>query len=604
MKTKKLSPFLLLAAIAVLIIIFVASSCKDEPDVVPPTKPSGLSYTATTTTINLSWQASTDNVKVAGYKIYRNGAVVGNSLSTSFLDKNLLPNTDYLYAVSAYDKAGNESPKSLELKARSGDDCPACSKWLSEVSFLAPPETGEIFLGEEKVAGSLVLKNIKGSVESANITLAFPIQVAKAIESFSYTVDGKQNTISLNTEKVFLNDISVAGNSSTKIDLSFKVKDFLPGGVANNSQISLAVIATSTSEAGVNSPGDKVFAGVNLGVLKAYTAKINPAKSYEASSQAEEIELYGNSMAKAFVLEVEEAGLVRIEFVGKKQNGSSPVKYFWVNSKDSEDFNQAVSALSPIIPKTSFGNNRYLEIELKAGTNLIAFKAEGYKGQIANGEEIGLRVRGQNFDYQNSYKANSSANVAEKVRVINRVIIGRYIPKKSELNNASWAHWWIIPEKEDGSYDKSSFPQIRGAGINLEYWAENYPKLYFEKAEGITPEGFDKDFKLLGGGFGEMPDPNNNHWTIISSESLPNNTVKFENNIVVFSANKYYQTYNADKEAVLTMSFNVYNDDGENDFFEPGYTFLDPAPIGWKFLGNPELELWTEDYGKESKRVL
>lgn len=602
METRKLI-YLLLLAIAILAITLNCSCDREEPDVVPPSAPSGLSYTATTTSINLSWQASTDNVKVAGYKIYRNGAVVGNSLSTSFLDKDLLPNTDYLYAVSAYDKAGNESPKSLELKAVSGDDCPACSKWLSEVSFLAPSETGEIFLGEEKSAGSLVLKNIKGSVESANITLAFPIQVAKAIESFSYTVDGKQNTISLNAEKVFLNNISVAGNSSTKIDLSFKVKDFLPSGVVNNSQISLAVIATSTSEAGVNSPGDKVFAGVNLGVLKAYTAKINPSKSYEASSQAEEIELYGNSLAKAFVLEVEEAGLVRIEFVGKKQNGSSPVKYFWVNSKDSEDFNQAVSTLSPIIPKTSFGNNKYLEIELKAGTNLIAFKADGYKGQIANGEEIGLRVIGQNFDYQNSYKANSSANVAEKVRVINRIIVGVWIPKNRPVYGDRWASWWIIPEKEDGSYDESSFPQIAGAGISLEYWVENYPKLYFEKAEGITPEGFDKDFKLLGAEFGEGDYPQSGPWGVLFAENFPNSTVKFENNIVIFSGDPV-QSVVMDKEAVLTMSFNVYNNDDENDFFEPGYTFLDPAPVGWKFLGNPELELWTESQIKEGKRVL
>ena len=52
------------------------------------------------------------------------------------------------------------------------------------------------------------------------------------------------------------------------------------------------------------------------------------------------------------------------------------------------------------------------------------------------------------------------------------------------------------------------------------------------------------------------------------------------------------------------MSFNVYNDDDKTFRPESNYTFLDPAPIGWKFLGNPELELWTESQVKEGKRIL
>lgn len=139
-------------------------------------------------------------------------------------------------------------------------------------------------------------------------------------------------------------------------------------------------MATSTEESGVVSPGNRVFPSQTLGVLKNYTAKINPERSYEASIRAEEIELYGNSLAKAFLLEVEEASLARIEVIGNKVGGLSPVKYFWINAGDSEDFNEAVSTLSLITPKTSFGNKEYFEIELKKGANLIAFKAECYSG--------------------------------------------------------------------------------------------------------------------------------------------------------------------------------------------------------------------------------
>lgn len=60
----------------------------------------------------LRWKAATDNVGIAGYKIYRNNvakAVVG--VTTSWTDSSV-PRGTYQYAVSAIDKAGRESPKS------------------------------------------------------------------------------------------------------------------------------------------------------------------------------------------------------------------------------------------------------------------------------------------------------------------------------------------------------------------------------------------------------------------------------------------------------------------------------------------------------------
>jgi chitinase len=162
MKTKKPSPFLLLTAIVVLVIVFAASSCKDEPDVVPPSAPSELSYTATTSSISLSWLPSQDNVGIAGYKIFRDGVVAGNTKSTSFTDASLIPNATYTYEVLAYDEADNESAKSKSLKATTLDSCPTCSKWLSSITFLPPPNGGkeEVFSGEEKLAGSLFLENV------------------------------------------------------------------------------------------------------------------------------------------------------------------------------------------------------------------------------------------------------------------------------------------------------------------------------------------------------------------------------------------------------------------------------------------------------------
>lgn len=44
------------------------------PDTTPPSVPSGLtSSSVTNTSVNLTWNASTDNVGVTGYEVYRNG---------------------------------------------------------------------------------------------------------------------------------------------------------------------------------------------------------------------------------------------------------------------------------------------------------------------------------------------------------------------------------------------------------------------------------------------------------------------------------------------------------------------------------------------------
>lgn len=57
----------------------------------------------------LSFDASTDDVAVVGYKIYRNGFQVATTTGSPYLDLNLSSNTIYTYTVTAYDADGHES---------------------------------------------------------------------------------------------------------------------------------------------------------------------------------------------------------------------------------------------------------------------------------------------------------------------------------------------------------------------------------------------------------------------------------------------------------------------------------------------------------------
>ena len=87
-------------------------------DTTPPTVPTGLTATASSSSqINLSWTASTDNVGVTGYKVFRAGAQVGTSTSTIYSDTGLAASTSYAYTVSAFDAAGNNSAQSASASA-------------------------------------------------------------------------------------------------------------------------------------------------------------------------------------------------------------------------------------------------------------------------------------------------------------------------------------------------------------------------------------------------------------------------------------------------------------------------------------------------------
>jgi len=82
-------------------------------DIIAPSVPTGLIATAVSTSqINLSWNASTDNVGVTGYNIYRNGVYFTTIVGTSYSDIGLLANTFYSYRVSAIDAVANESAQS------------------------------------------------------------------------------------------------------------------------------------------------------------------------------------------------------------------------------------------------------------------------------------------------------------------------------------------------------------------------------------------------------------------------------------------------------------------------------------------------------------
>ena len=96
---------------------------QSSTDTQAPTTPTGLAVTSTSSgAVSLKWNASTDNVAVAGYTVYRNGTAItatGRS-TTSYADSSVAPSTTYTYTVDAFDAAGNHSAQSSPVSATTG----------------------------------------------------------------------------------------------------------------------------------------------------------------------------------------------------------------------------------------------------------------------------------------------------------------------------------------------------------------------------------------------------------------------------------------------------------------------------------------------------
>ncbi|MFJ5829718.1 NPCBM/NEW2 domain-containing protein [Streptomyces sp. NPDC093089] len=82
-------------------------------DVTAPTAPADLTASnVTSSSVELNWKASTDNVGVTGYNIYRGTTLVGTSTGTTFTATGLSPSTPYTFTVRAVDAAENYSAAS------------------------------------------------------------------------------------------------------------------------------------------------------------------------------------------------------------------------------------------------------------------------------------------------------------------------------------------------------------------------------------------------------------------------------------------------------------------------------------------------------------
>ena len=188
------------------------------PDTTPPTAPSGLTGSAINQTqINLTWTASTDNVAVADYDIFRNGTQIGSPSGTTYQDTGLSAGTPYTYYVEAVDTSGNISAASASVTATTT----AADITPPTVTITAP--TGQLAANTTSTTLSVTTNENATCAWSTLAGQAFASMTTFATTggtSHSTTLTGLSNGSSY-TDYVKCKDTS--GNISTNSTASFSV---------------------------------------------------------------------------------------------------------------------------------------------------------------------------------------------------------------------------------------------------------------------------------------------------------------------------------------------------------------------------------------------
>jgi hypothetical protein len=105
--------FFVTVVLCLLLTLAFPSAISYAADIQAPTAPTNLHVSSqTSTSVTLSWTASTDDIAVTSYEIFNGATLAGTATTTTFNLSNLSSNSSYTFIVKAKDAAGNTSPSS------------------------------------------------------------------------------------------------------------------------------------------------------------------------------------------------------------------------------------------------------------------------------------------------------------------------------------------------------------------------------------------------------------------------------------------------------------------------------------------------------------
>ncbi|MFC2151557.1 endonuclease [Bacteroidota bacterium] len=275
-------------------------------DTESPSVPTSLAANnITSSSVALSWNASTDNVGVVEYEIYQDGLLIGNITNTGYSISGLSASTNYSFAVKAKDAAGNSSGLSNSINVTTNDvQISYCDSYGNN--------TSDEWIDQVIIAGlSNNSGNNNGYADFTNLTINVEANTSYDItfytgysgrsykEVYSIWIDYNQDgTFNESTELVFSTD-----SRNTVVTGSFTVADYA---LAGETRMRVAMKYNKAS-----APCE-VF---TYGEVEDYTVNISSSKSSTIASKPEKSSLY-NLKVKLFPNPAE--GYTNIELISEE----------------------------------------------------------------------------------------------------------------------------------------------------------------------------------------------------------------------------------------------------------------------------------------------
>ena len=165
---------------------------SSQSDLTPPSAPGAFAAVAVSSAqINLSWTASSDNVGVAGYWVYRNTAHIATVTALGYSDTGLTAASAYNYMVSAVDAAGNESGRmnASTQTLPSADTAPPSTPGVFTAVPISPVQINLSWTASSDNVGVVKYWILRGGVHIATtVATSYSNSGLAASTAYSYSV--------------------------------------------------------------------------------------------------------------------------------------------------------------------------------------------------------------------------------------------------------------------------------------------------------------------------------------------------------------------------------------------------------------------------------
>lgn len=216
-------------------------------DTQAPTTPTNVTVNNNTlTTIDISWEASTDNVGVTGYNVYVDGILTAQTSNTSITISNLSTNTTFEFKVEAKDLINNKSAKSTAINGTTLQDTEDPSV---PTNLVVSNETDSSFkitwsASTDNVAVTSYDVYLDGIFNTNTTDLTYTFINLSTSTSYSASVLAKDaaNNKSEQTNSVNATTTNGASNGVTELFIS----EYLEGNGGTNKAIEIVNLTSST----------------------------------------------------------------------------------------------------------------------------------------------------------------------------------------------------------------------------------------------------------------------------------------------------------------------------------------------------------------------